>query len=145
MAAIRFTHKERDEITIKIADYIILTGSSTRKTAVEFGLSNVTILTLMNKVLPNLDMQKYLKVQEILQRNKPKTINDEEVRNRVLESAELIKQGLTVGEIAKQKNLSVHIIYEDLQTRLQRISQDLYEEIKDIEMQNSLNNLKSNK
>lgn len=33
MAAIRFTHKERDEITIKIADYIILTGSSTRKTA----------------------------------------------------------------------------------------------------------------
>lgn len=99
----------------------------------------------MNKVLPNLDMQKYLEVQEILQRNKPKTINDEEVRNRVLESAELIKQGLTVEEIAKQKNLSVHIIYEDLQTRLQRISQDLYEEIKDIEMQNSLNNLKSNK
>ena len=68
MAAIRFTHKERDEITIKIADYIILTGSSTRKTAAEFGLSNVTILTLMNKVLPNLDMQKYLKVQEILQK-----------------------------------------------------------------------------
>lgn len=137
----KFTDEERIKITIEIADYIIDNNSSTRKAADHFGVSNVTISALMNDLLFKIDNEKYLQVQDILNKNKPKTIMDDEVKQRVISAANLIKAGFIVEEIAKAQKVTIHVINEDLQTRLPRISKKLYEEVKLIQGQNSNNNL----
>lgn len=138
----KFTEEERIEKTIEIANYIIENNASTRKAAEHFGISNATVSDWMNLVLIKLDGKKYLKVQDILTGNKPKTIQDDFVKQRVLEAAELIKQNFTVEEIAKHYGVTVNVINEDLQTRLPRISQELYIEVKNKQSQNSKDNLK---
>lgn len=137
----KFTDEERIEITKAIADYIINNYCSTRKAAVHFKISNATVSTLMNELLPKIDQEKYFKVQSILNGNKPKTIADEEIKQRVEKAAELIKEGFTVQEIAKSMGVTINVINEDLQTRLPRISESLYNEVKAIQLQNSRNNL----
>ena len=133
----KFTDEERIEITKEIVDYIINNGSSTRKAAEYFKLSNATVSTLMNELLPKLDQERYLKVQSILSGNKPKTIVDEDVKQRVLSAAKLIKENFTVEEIANALNVTINIINEDLQTRLPRVSETLYNEVKEIQKRNS--------
>lgn len=137
----KFTDEERIEITKAIADYIIDNNCSTRKTAEHFKISNATVSTLMNELLPKIDQEKYLQVQSILNGNKPKTITDEETKRRVIKSAELIKEGFTVEEIANSMGVTINVINEDLQTRLPRISEILYNEIKEIQRRNSRENL----
>ena len=137
----KFTHDERIEIAKAIADYIINSNCSTRKAADSFKISNATVSTLMNELLPKIDQEKYFKVQSILNGNKPKTITDEEIKQRVEKAAELIKEGFTVQEIADSMGVTINVINEDLQTRLPRISECLYNEVKAIQLQNSRNNL----
>lgn len=139
----KFTDVERNEKTIEIANYIIENNSSTRRAAEQFGISNATVSEWMNYLLKNLDSKKFLKVQEILTQNKPKTIGDDSVKDRVLKAAELIKQNFTVEEIAKYFEVTVNVINEDLQTRLPRISKELYEEVKIELKKHSMGNLKN--
>lgn len=139
----KFTDEERTELIKKVADYIIKEKSSTRKTAKEFKISNATVSVWMNNLLIKKDRQKFILVQEVLHQNKPKTIKDEYVKNRVLNAAELIKNEFTVSEIAQALGVTEHVINEDLQTRLPRISEELSKEIKDIQKRNSLSNLKN--
>ncbi|MBQ2947247.1 MAG: sporulation transcriptional regulator SpoIIID [Bacilli bacterium] len=137
----KFTDEERIEITKEIANYIIDNSSSTRKTAEHFKISNATVSTLMNELLPRIDSEKYLKVQNVLNSNKPKTITDEIVKQRVLKAAELIKEGFTAEEIASSMGVTINAINEDLETRLLRISESLYNDIKEIQEINSRENL----
>lgn len=137
----KFPDDERIEITRNIADYIISTKCSTRKAAEHFNISNATVSTLMNELLSKMDPNKYSQVQSVLNGNKPKTITDEEVKQRVIKAAELIKEGFTVSEIANSMGVTINVINEDLQTRLPRISETLYNEVKKIQLENSRNNL----
>ena len=137
----KFTDEERVEKTIAIADYIIQNNSSTRKSAEHFGISNATVSYLMNSLLKKINSSKYLQVQKILRSNVPKTVKNQDVRNRVIKVANLIKEGFTVEEIARSMNTTINVINEDLQTRLPRISQNLYNEIKIIQLKNSRDNL----
>lgn len=137
----KFTDEERVQKTIKIANYIIDNNASTRRAALHFGISNATVSDWMNYTLKKIDNNKYLKVEAILKQNKPKTVEDVDVRRRVLSAATLIKEGYTVQEIANVMNVSVNIINEDLQTRLPRININAYMEIKRIQQKNSRDNL----
>ena len=137
----KFTDDERIEITKAIADYIISTKCSTRKAAEHFNISNATVSTLMNELLSKMDPIKYSQVESVLAANKPKTVKDDEVKQRVLKVAELIKEGFTVEEISKALDTTINIINEDLQTRLPRISESLHAEVKEIQLENSRNNL----
>ena len=138
----KFTDEERAIKTIEIADYIIENNSSTRKTAEYFKISNATVSYLMNALLKKLNPTKYLLVQNILRMNTPKTIKDDEIKDRVIKAAYLIKEGFTVDEIARSMNMTVNVINEDLQTRLPRVSIELYKEVKIIQLKNSRDNLK---
>ena len=137
----KFTDEERNQITLKIADYIIKNNAQKRKAAEHFGISNATVSEWMKYLLKKIDNEKYLKVESILRNNQPKTIEDIEVKQRVIKVAKLIKEGFTAEEIAKSMNVTINVINEDLQTRLPRISQELYDEVKTIQLQNSKNNL----
>lgn len=139
----KFTDEERNKKAIEVANYIIENNSSTRKAAEQFDVSNATVSDWMNYLLKNLNYNKFLKVQEILNGNKPKTIENEFVKERVLAAAQSIKQNFTVEEIAKHYRVTANVINEDLQTRLPRISVELYEEVKKILNTHSMNNLKN--
>lgn len=132
---------ERKELILDIADYLILTESSTRKTAQKFGVSNYTISDYMNNRLPKIDKTKYELVQEILKGNKPKTVDDKDVIERINKAVELLKSGFTVVEIAKALGSTEMIIYRDLTVRLKCISKEEYEKVKVILSMNSINNL----
>lgn len=137
----KFTYEERVQRTIEIADYIIKNNSSTRKASEHFDISNATVSVLMNDLLKKIDNDRYLKVESILKKNTPKSVDDIVVKQRVIKAAESIKAGFTVEEIAKKMNVTINVINEDLQTRLPRISQELYNEVKSKQIKNSRNNL----
>ena len=137
----RFTDDERIEKTFEIADYIINNNSSTRKAAQHFNVSNATVSVLMNDLLKKIDRERFLKVEMVLKNNKPKTVADIEVRERVIKVANLIIAGFTAEEIAKTLNVSINIINEDLQTRLLRVDEKLYKEVKLKQSSNSSKNL----
>lgn len=139
----KFTDEERNKKIIEVANYIIENNSSTRRAAEQFGISNATVSDWMNYLLKNLNYDKFLKVQKILNGNKPKTIEDDSVKDRVLNAAELVKQNFTVEEIAKHYEVTVNVINEDLQTRLPRISIEKYNEVKKILSTHSMSNLKN--
>jgi len=138
----KFTDEERTIKTIEIADYIIDNNSSTRKAAEHFKISNATVSYLMNALLKKINPTKYLLVQNILRMNTPKTIHNDVIKNRVIKAANLIKEGFTAEEIARSMNITVNVINEDLQTRLPRVSKELYKEVKIIQLKNSRDNLK---
>ena len=139
----KFTDEERSKKIIEIANYIIENNSSTRKAAEYFGISNATVFDWMNSYLKKMDVQKFLKVEEILKKNKPKTVDDLDIKKRVLEAAKLITQNYTAEQIAQRFNVSINVINEDLQTRLPRISIELYNQVKEILKKHSMSNLKN--
>ena len=51
---------------LEIADYIIENNSTTRKTAIHFGISNATVSDWMNFALKKIDSRKFVKVEQIL-------------------------------------------------------------------------------
>lgn len=139
----KFTDEERNKKVIEVANYIIENKSSTRRAAEQFNISNATVSDWMNYLLKNLNNSKFLKVQEVLNGNKPKTIDDIKVKKRVLEAASLIIQEHTVLEIASELGVSANVINEDLQTRLPRISKELYEKVRIVLKKHSMSNLKN--
>lgn len=141
----KFTDEERKELILKIADYIITNKSSTRKTAKIFGISNFSISDYMNDKLMLLDVEKHKKVQEILNNNKPKTIEDESVKTRILEEAKLINSGMTATEVANSFGISIDVIHDDLTSRLPKIDKELAVCISAKLKLNSTNNLQHKK
>lgn len=139
------TDEEREKLVIEIADYITENKTSTRKTAQHFNISNYTVSEYMNNRLKSLDGLKYKKVQQVLKGNKPKTIDDKEIENRVLKVLELLKSGFTVKEIASSLGETEFTIYRDISNRLKKLSSEDYELAKKILEDNSLMNLNNNK
>lgn len=137
----KFTYDERVELTKEIANYIIETKSSTRNAANKFKVSNATVSVLMGDFLEKLDKSKFLLVQEVLESNKPKSYKDENVRKRVILVADLVLKNFTAEEISKSMGETVNVINEDLQTRLQKISPELYISVKQKLKENSFANL----
>jgi len=143
---------ERKELILAVAKYTVLTGFSTRKVASVFHLSNFTIHSILTNQLERLceetKMQEHLnlykEVQETLKSNKALSIDDNNIKTRVLEATRLLLQGKKVGEIAEILNSSFYTIYRDLIVRLPKIKdieEELVIKVKEILNQNKELNL----
>lgn len=141
----KFTEEERNTLILEIANYIINSKLSTRKVAEKFGISNFSVSDYMNNRLITLDPEKYKKVQQILNNNKPKTIEDIGVKTRILEAAKLINSGMTATEVAATFGISVDVIHDDLTSRLPKIDKELAVCISKKLKLNSINNLQQKK
>lgn len=137
--------KQMDDKTkqkvIEMAHYIIDNKSSTRKTGEHFGVSNFTVSDYINKKLPYIDPNLYKEAIHVLENNKPKSINNERVVLRVRNAVELLKQGLTVNEIASTLGTTSDVIYNDLHYRLERLDKKECEVVKSILTKNRYDNL----
>lgn len=146
MASRKFTDEERRNLAFSIATYIINENKlnhkvSTRSLSSIFKISNYTVSILMGDYLKKCYPELYMKVKSILNKNIPKTINDIDIKQRVLEAAKLVLLGKKIAEIANELNVSEYVIQEDLQTRLKKIDADLYEKVLFIHNQSRQNNL----
>lgn len=114
---------------IQVADYIISTGASTRKAALEFGVSNATISDWMNNKLPLIDDNRYKEYLNVKNKNTAKSVNDEGVANRVNSAVDFILAGFTIEEIANRlstpdNKITPMMIYRDLKKRLLKLNPD---------------------
>lgn len=146
MARKKFTLDERREKARDIAIFIINEDRegrkvSTRSLAQKFNLSNYTISTLMGTFLEKNFPGLYVDVHRILQGNIPKTIEQIDVKRRVLEAAKLSLQGMTVEQISEILGESINVIYEDLQTRLKSVDEEAYKQVLLLHNQHSAKNL----
>lgn len=123
--------EERKEYILTIAKYFVLTGKSTRQLSGVFKVSNFTIHSILTKQLEQLYLETrnkeyldlYKEVQDVLQKNKNnKSVEDADIRKRVLEASKLLLTGKTVSEIAEILNSSFYTIYRDLTVRLPKIN-----------------------
>lgn len=122
---------ERKEFVLTVAKYFVLTGKSTRQLADIFKVSNYTIHSILTKQLEQLYLETknkdhfdlYKEVQEVLEKNKNnKSVEDKEVRKRVLEASKLLLSGKIISEIAEILQVSFYTIYRDLTVRLPKIN-----------------------
>lgn len=143
---------DEDEILKKkvllIADFVIETGSSTRKTAKyisenHFKISNCTVSKYLNELLPKLDAERFEKVKNVIKKNTPATMQTITVRKRMYESVSLLLKGYTVKEIALELNETESTIYNDIQNRFMKLETDekLKEDVKKTLRNHSIENL----
>lgn len=132
--ASNFTDEERTERIIMVGEYFINNPNvSTRKISEYFSnmengfkISNVTVLDYIKRYKEMLDSIGAQFVVEKLSINKPKTVDDKCVRDRVLSVVSYFLDGMTVQDIVCKTGYSFWVIYRDLTERLEKIDYDLY-------------------
>ncbi len=127
---------ELKEKFLPIIDYIIETSCSLRK-AVEYAkenafvISHVTLSNFITNKLEKIDPIRYLQVKEILEKNKPKSIEDPKVKHRIYSALYyFLEKDLTVEEIAQKLNSTKNTIYNDLTFRLIKMDEIAAKKVK---------------
>ena len=114
---------KNDQKFIESIAQMYLNGMSLRNIAAEVGLSHITVRKLLLEDLYYYNVGLYEDVYNMMQSNKPKTINDKEVVDRIVRSYyHLIKDNMTIEEIASEEKVGSFVIYRDLTTRLFRLN-----------------------
>jgi len=100
-----------------------LEGKSLREIAGEINVSHITVRKYLLEDLFDYNPILYEKVYNKMQDNKPKTIGDKAVVDRIVRSYYmLVNNNMTLEEIAKVENVGLFVIYRDLTTRLFRLN-----------------------
>ncbi len=118
-------------------------GLSTRKMVRLMHLNiSVASINYKRKKLANYSKNKET-IKKVIYTNTPDSIEKTEIKQRVLLSCKLFKEGFSINEISKKLDVSYDVIYRDLTRRLEKISPKDSQEIKEILKQNKLSNLKN--
>ncbi len=147
MAANVSSWEERERRILMVGKYFIENeGMSTRQAANYFSanffpISNATIHDYLQKY-KILVANNSEKIQAMMESNKPQTIKDEKVVNRILIAAQkFLTENKTVDQIAQDLNESSWTIYRDLTSRLKIINVEIYNQISQEMERRSLENL----
>lgn len=108
-----------------------------------FNISNNTVDVYLNS-LERIDPKSFKVISEVLKRNKPKTVADDEVVVRVNKVVELLLSDYTVSEIADILGVSINTINKDINLRMVKIvDKEVLKEVKSKLVLHSFNNLKN--
>lgn len=113
---------KKKELVLEIADYIIRTKKSIRKTAEQFHLSKTTISKYMSEYLPKINKEKYREIQKIIKVSDG-TLSEDDIK-RVEMEYELYIKGYTLEKIALETGNSYQQVQRDISTRLQKIDKE---------------------
>lgn len=122
--------EERRKRIILVGDYVSKTGSSTRNTAKYFtenffSISNFTVSEYL-KLYLKINPEEKNNIYNIIESNIPKSIEDEKIKNRVITASNMILNGYTIEETAKELDSSFWETYRDIHYRLKKIDEDKY-------------------
>ena len=141
------TDEERERRIILVGEYVINTGASTRKAAEYFSdnffaISNYTISDYCKRYC-KMNPKSLEIMRKRIDDNTPNDISCEDVRKRVLISAELFKEGINMEEIANTIGCSFWTTYRDLTKRFKILDPVEFETIIIPKLrQDSLDNIK---
>ncbi len=138
---------ERERRIDLIGDFFIQEKTSIRKTTKFFcdnffPISSATVYDYLKRYMNKHSEKKDL-VLEILSNNKEDSIEEESVRNRVINNLKYALSGYTIEEISSLSNISYWTIYRDLSDRLSKIDMKLSKEVIIILDKRKRNNLKN--
>lgn len=140
------TEEELQEKIIMVIDHMIETKCSTRKAAKYatengFPISNVGIHRIIHKKLPQISMEKYKSVLNIINNNSPKSIEDVKTKIRIYTAVGYVFQDFTIQEISDLLNSTPDIIYDDLTSRLPKLDKQIAKDVKLKLQEHKLENL----
>ena len=131
---------------VRVAKHFLESDLSLRKFCAAYG--NFSYITLREKfltVLPFVNKEVALQVQERLEKKRPKKVEEDmEARERVAKAISLLlDQDMTVSQIALELNSTEMTIYRDLTVRINQlpISNEIKKEVLMHLREHSLNNL----
>ncbi len=93
-------------------------------------ISHVTVKDYLDRFMKmNPETVEY--IYDIINGNKPKTVDDESVRNRVLMVSNMVTNGLTIDEVVTQTGYTKDTIHNDITKRIFLIDVDLALRVKE--------------
>lgn len=123
---------------------LYLEGKSLREIAEISGISHISVGYNLTKKLKEIDPAKYELVMKKINGNKEKSVEDENVRKRVLEAYQLlVTKNYTISEIATKLSTTESIICRDLTYRLKQLNKIAPEIVTDEMVRKSLETLKN--
>ena len=122
----RIDELERLKRIEMVGNYFLETGAPTREIAKYFSenyfeISNKTVHSYIKR-FQELHSDSKDEIKKLIDNNTEKTIEDPEVRERVLKVARLVLEGHTKEEISEILNISVKIVERDISPRLEMLS-----------------------
>ena len=141
--------EEKKKRVLIVADHIIQTGDSIRKTAQYvsqnyFPVSIATVHDYINNRLPKIAMDKYIQATKIINGNTPKSVQDAQIKIRIYSAALYMLQEYTIPEIVQFRGSTYDTIYDDLTSRLPRLDKKMAEDFRNKLLEHRLANLKQN-
>lgn len=151
MAANIKDEEERNRRVMLIGEFIIEhPDMSTRKTAEYFTknffpISNATVYDYLERY-KQIFLKSSDEIRQIMYSHKAKSINDENVVNRVkIVTQKLLDEDKTVDQIATDLNIGFWTVYYDLTERLPLLSNELYKLVEEKMNGRVMSNLNKNK
>ena len=142
----RITDEEREERINLVGEYYTANpDASFRTTAKHFSdmgmfMSYVTVQDYIQRYKKS-HPEKADLVQKVVDSRKPLTLENEETKERIIKEANLVIEGYTIQNISDLLEVDYWTVVRDLEKRLPSLNKDLYEQVKTVLTQNSLDNL----
>lgn len=137
-----FTEEERDKLIEQVGSYYLITKESYRDIAKEFGISAPTVKDYIDKYKKlhgHLAAEIDASIKEKTSQND--SINNPNVKERVIKVYMYILEGYTFEEIAALLNESINTVYNDINIRLEQVNPAYKEEVAAIMRKRSNQNL----
>ena len=140
---------EREKRIELVGDYFYNQNTSVRKTTEFFSMnffpiSVATVYDYLNKYMKKYP-DKEEKIKEKLHSNKATSIENRDIRNRVINNARYILLGYTIEEVSKYTKTSYWTVYRDLTERLPKIDLKINEEVMNLLNERKMGNLRNGK
>jgi len=143
--ASKVTDEERDERVLLVGEYVKETGASTRETAkyftrTYFNISNSTVSDYLHRYI-KMKPNEVDAIKDKIDINTAKSVEDNEIKKRVLSNAKYFLSGMSINEISEMTGESFWTIYRDLTRRIKLLDEDASKEIKNKLEDNRKSNL----
>lgn len=137
-----FTEEERDKLIEQVGSYYLITKESYRDIAKKFGISAPTVKDYIDKY-KKLHGHLATEINESIKARTSQndSINNPEIKERVLKVYMYILEGYTFEEIAALLNESINTVYNDINIRLEQVNPAYKEEVAVIMRKRSNQNL----
>jgi len=142
----RLTDEEREERINLVGEYYTMNpDASVRSTAKYFSnqgmfMSYVTVQDYIQRYKKRHPEKSDL-VQQVIDSRKPLTVENQEIKDRIINEAKLVIEGYTIANISEVMSVDYWTVVRDLAKRLPLLDMELYEQVKTIMNQNSMDNL----
>ena len=140
---------EREKRIELVGDYFYNQNTSVRKTTEFFNMnffpiSTPTIYDYLNRYMKKYPQKKEV-IEEKLKSNKAPSIENKDIRDRVINNARYLLLGYTIEEVSEYTKTSYWTVYRDLTERLPKIDPKLNEEVIELLNNRKMSNLRNGK